>query len=260
MRGGAGADRRVPSVCVPLRRVVLTRPACHAPRSRADPEDEFGDSLKGALYKRKDFLETDEEGGLNCSPSVAATPPVARRRRRLRAWCRAHASLLPGPHAAAKLHPKRTYYYRQAVDLDKLIEQCSGKVRRWRPAARCPPPGPVHDAAGALGRASRRPAGAQPRQPQGTNELCAPRAPPRRRPRPHGASPRCASPGCIYSCVLFHEEEAVRAGPARLRPGRRPPARCACPPCPARAVARPRGSTGSPRAHWRRCRPRGRTW
>lgn len=73
---------------------------------------------------------------------VLLPPPVAWRRRRHAAHCRTNAPFPPGPPAAAKLHPKRTYYYRQAVDLDKLIEQCSGKVRRWPPAAASRPKGP----------------------------------------------------------------------------------------------------------------------
>lgn len=43
-------------------------------------------STKGALFKRKDFLDVEEE---------------------------------------AKLHPDRTYYYRKVVDDDKLIDQCT---------------------------------------------------------------------------------------------------------------------------------------
>ena len=34
-----------------------------------------------------------------------------------------------GPHTA-RLHPRRTYYYRKNVDLEKVIEQCNDKVRQ----------------------------------------------------------------------------------------------------------------------------------
>jgi hypothetical protein len=32
--------------------------------------------------------------------------------------------------AAAKLHPTRTYYYRMRVDIDRLVEQATKKVRQ----------------------------------------------------------------------------------------------------------------------------------
>jgi tetratricopeptide (TPR) repeat protein len=52
-------------------------------------EEDFDGLSKGALYKRKDFLDVEED---------------------------------------AKLHPERTYYYRKVVDLDKAIEQCNRKL------------------------------------------------------------------------------------------------------------------------------------
>lgn len=45
---------------------------------------------KGTLYKRKDFIDKDEE---------------------------------------AKEHPNRTYYYKKTVDFNLVIEQCTQKVR-----------------------------------------------------------------------------------------------------------------------------------
>ncbi len=44
---------------------------------------------KGTLYKRKDFIDKDEE---------------------------------------AKEHPNRTYYYKKSVDFNLVIEQCTEKV------------------------------------------------------------------------------------------------------------------------------------
>ena len=78
---------------------------CHA-----TDEDTELQGLKGALYKRKDFLDVEEEGacklrGARCM--VAAS----------------HCRRLP-----AKLHPARAYYYRANVDIDKIIEQCTRKV------------------------------------------------------------------------------------------------------------------------------------
>ena len=58
--------------------------------SVADDDDIDAISLtRGALYKRKDFLDVDEE---------------------------------------AKLHPERTYYFRKVVDLDRVVDQCTRKL------------------------------------------------------------------------------------------------------------------------------------
>jgi hypothetical protein len=77
-----------------------------------DPEDEDLDEDKGALFKRKDFLGIEEEGGL-----VAGQ------------WLHARGSVQHVSNAfPAKLHPSRTYYYRKSTDVDKLIEQCTRKV------------------------------------------------------------------------------------------------------------------------------------
>ena len=56
----------------------------------SNDDDGILQDFKGALYKRKDFLDKEE---------------------------------------AAKSHPNRTYYYRKNVDLDKLIQLCSKKLR-----------------------------------------------------------------------------------------------------------------------------------
>ena len=55
----------------------------------ADTEDALSLDFRGALYKRKDYLDKDED---------------------------------------AKSHPNRTYYYRKNVDVDKLIETCSRRL------------------------------------------------------------------------------------------------------------------------------------
>lgn len=57
--------------------------------SDSNENDDGLESHKGALYKRKDFLDVEEE---------------------------------------AKLHPSRTYYFRKPVELDALIEQCSQRL------------------------------------------------------------------------------------------------------------------------------------
>jgi len=92
----AGAQARArmlaPSLDSPLTR-SFSSPARGLERdgisSPVAVEEDFDGLSKGALYKRKDFLDVEED---------------------------------------AKLHPERTYYYRKVVDLDKAIEQCNRKL------------------------------------------------------------------------------------------------------------------------------------
>jgi hypothetical protein len=86
-----------------------------------DPEDGGIGAFRGALYKRKDFLDTEEAGAyLHWSP-FGVTPVSC---------VLSHAvAVLP----AAKSHPNRTYYYRKNGDVNGLIESCSKKVRNPLP-------------------------------------------------------------------------------------------------------------------------------
>jgi tetratricopeptide (TPR) repeat protein len=70
--------------------VVVVHKSGEASAERA-PDDDLAsfENVKGALYRRKDFLSTDE---------------------------------------AAKSHPNRAYYYRKTEDVDRLIEVCSAKL------------------------------------------------------------------------------------------------------------------------------------
>ena len=69
----------------PLQRFM----ASFSQEDMADTEDALSLDFRGALYKRKDYLDKDED---------------------------------------AKSHPNRTYYYRKNVDVDKLIETCSRRL------------------------------------------------------------------------------------------------------------------------------------
>lgn len=101
------------SICIHLANVCVTsgRPSS-APsvREEVDPEDDADlELLKGALYKRKDFLGIEEGGICTCDVCSRACIMIVLR-------------------IAAMLHPSRTYYYRKTVDVDQAIEQCTRKV------------------------------------------------------------------------------------------------------------------------------------
>jgi hypothetical protein len=82
-----------------------------------EPEEDVDiDSFKGMLFKRKDFLGIEEEGASRSFCSFCDA-------------CAAHAPAAAVARLTAKLHPSRTYYYRKNLDIDKLIEQCTAKVR-----------------------------------------------------------------------------------------------------------------------------------
>lgn len=70
--------------------VVVVR-ANGEPSAERPPDDDLAsfEDVKGALYRRKDFLSTDE---------------------------------------AAKSHPNRAYYYRKTQDVERLLQACSAKL------------------------------------------------------------------------------------------------------------------------------------
>lgn len=169
-QAGTGAFKTAISVAV-ASAVDPARSRLVSPKLRTAPVSNADDDLviRGALFKRKDFIGVEEEG-LSCllstmrslfclwlarcsisdlsaewaglgglrsiwharllalfliSLSLNALCPTRR--------CISHVLVARSdrnaPHLSAKLHPDRTYYFRNP-DVDAIIEQCNRKVRR----------------------------------------------------------------------------------------------------------------------------------
>jgi len=72
-----------------------------------EDDQEIELDVKGALYKRKDFLDKEDAGLLH------------------------QFFLFALRICKAKTHPNRAYYYRKFSNVDKLIEDCTAKVLRY---------------------------------------------------------------------------------------------------------------------------------